>query len=251
MDYLSKRGVGIGTSVDYQLPRFLGFDGPTAGFVDAWGINEQGIDNLGRTRRTLVPETDFRGRVYWQHRQRLLNGLQITGELGVISDRNFLEAYYENEWDQWKDQITGVELKYLVGNSSWNLYTDARINEFFTQTESLPRLEQFQLGQSLLEDRLTWFGRSQIGYLKLKTATAPLDAEDLATWNPLAWEVPSEGIRVGGRHELDAPFRLAGVNIVPYVLGEAMHWGQDINGNDCTRLYGQAGIRAQLADVED
>ncbi len=246
IDYLSKRGVGFGTSVDYQMPRFLGLNGPTAGFFDFWGIHDQGTDNLGRTRRTLVPETENRGRVFWQHRQRLLSGLQITGELGVISDRNFLEAYYENEWDQWKDQATGVELKYLGGHSSWNLATDVRINKWFTQTEWLPKLDQFQLGQPLLEDRLTWFGHSQFGYGRLGIAEPPTDAQDLSTWNLLAWEVQSQGVRIGGRHEIDAPFRVAGVNFVPYALGEVMHWGGDLNGNDNTRLYGQAGIRADL-----
>ncbi len=246
VDYLSKRGWGLGTSVDYQLAEFLGLQGPARGFFDAWGIKEQGLDNLGADRRALTPETDNRGRVLWQHRQRLPNGLQITGEFGYVSDRNFLEAYFEDEWDEWKDQTTGVELKYLDGHSSWNVAADFQINEFFTQTGWLPKLDQFQLGQPLLDDQLTWFGHSQIGYARMGQATKPLDPTDAAGFNPLAWEADVEGIRAGGRHEIDAPFRLGGINFVPYVLGEVMHWGDDLSGNDLTRLYGQTGIRASL-----
>ena len=51
VDYLSKRGWGLGTDLAYDLDRFLGIEGPTRGYFDAWGIDEQGTDNLGRDRR--------------------------------------------------------------------------------------------------------------------------------------------------------------------------------------------------------
>ena len=227
VDYLSKRGWGGGTTVEYQLDRVLGLQGPTRGFLDAWFIHDNGLDNLGADRRAVPPETDDRGRILWQHRQRLPNGLQITGQLGWVSDRNFLEEYYEHEWDEWKDQTTGVELKWLGGNSSWNLAAEFRINDFFTQTEWLPGFDQYQLGQSLFGDRATWFGHSQIGYARMRAADPPTDPAQLAKFNPLAWEGDFEGIRVGGRHEIDAPFQLGAVKVVPYALGEVMHWGQD------------------------
>ncbi|MCA9264656.1 MAG: hypothetical protein KDA60_12435, partial [Planctomycetales bacterium] len=154
LDYLSDRGWGVGTTFEYELPSFLGRPGPTVGYFDAWGIDDQGLDNLGSDRRGLTPEEDLRGRVLWKHRQRFWNGLQFSGELGYISDRNFLEQYYEREWDQWKDQSTGFEFKQLAGNGSWNLAADFQLNEFFTQTEWWPRVDQFQMGHSLLGDRL-------------------------------------------------------------------------------------------------
>jgi len=33
---------------------------------------------------------------------------------------------------------------------------------------------------------------------------------------------------------------------VPYALGEAAHWGEDINGDPVDRLYGQAGVRTSM-----
>ncbi len=246
IDYLSDRGVGFGTTFDYVLNQFLGIPGEARGFFDAWGIDDRGTDNLGADRRRLTPEEDFRGRVLWQHRQRTLNGVQITAELGLISDRNFLEQYYEREWDQWKDQSTGIELKYLTGTESWNLTTDFRLNDFFTQTEWLPRLDHFQLGRSLFQDRVTWFGHNQLGYGKLKTASTPVDPADLAKSNPLAWEVEREGVRTGARHELDLPLNVGGWKVVPYVLGEVMHWGEAIDGDSTTRLFGQVGFRTSV-----
>ena len=81
------------------------------GFIDAWGISDAGLDNLGRDRRDLVPEADPRGRILGRHRWRHDEGAQLTAELGLISDRNFLEQYYEQEWDEEKDQTTGIEYK--------------------------------------------------------------------------------------------------------------------------------------------
>jgi hypothetical protein len=34
--------------------------------------------------------------------------------------------------------------------------------------------------------------------------------------------------------------------VVPYILGEAAYWGQDLNGEDVTRLYFQGGVKASL-----
>jgi hypothetical protein len=34
--------------------------------------------------------------------------------------------------------------------------------------------------------------------------------------------------------------------VVPYLLGDATYWQEDLSGNDLTRLYGQVGIRASL-----
>lgn len=245
-DYLSERGFGFGTDFEYVTGGFLGIPGPTKGFLDAWGINDDGLDNLGADRRALVPEKDFRGRVLWNHRQYMLNGWQATAELGYISDRNFLEQYYEREWDQQKDQVTGLELKYLTGSASWNIASYVRLNEFFTQTEWLPRLDHFQLGEGVLGNNATWFGHSHVGYARLQPATRPLDPVDAAKFNPLAWERDVEGLRAGARHELDFPFSLGPTKVVPFVMGEVLHWGQDLNGNDLTRLLGQAGVRSSL-----
>ncbi|HYW78911.1 MAG TPA: hypothetical protein VE890_05005, partial [Thermoguttaceae bacterium] len=164
LDYLSKRGLGHGTAFLYNRDHFFQMQGPTTGLFDAWGINDHGLDNLGRGRRALVPEKDYRYRVFWQHRQQMADGYQLSGEVGWISDRNFLEEYYENEWDELKDETTGLELKRTHDNVAWSLTADARMNDFFTQTEWLPRADHFWLGQPLLGDRLTWYEHSSAGY---------------------------------------------------------------------------------------
>ncbi|NLS92366.1 MAG: organic solvent tolerance protein OstA [Planctomycetaceae bacterium] len=253
LDYLSERGWGHGTNATYARGNFFGIPGPTAGQVDYWGIEDDGLDNLGLGRRSLDPEKDYRHRLFWQHRQRLPGDFQVTAEAGWISDRNFLEQYFEREWDELKDETTGIELKRLTDNRAWSITADARINSHVTQTEWLPRFDHFWLGQELLGDRLTWYEHTSAGYARFRTTTQPEDPADLALFRWLPWESTSptdplsvESERFATRHEVDLPFQLGPFKIVPYGLGEFAHWGADVNGDDLQRLYGQAGVRASL-----
>ncbi len=246
LDYLGKRGFGHGTTFVYKRPELLGISGSVGGIADYWGIHDRGLDMLGSGRKNLAPETDYRYRLLWQHRHELSAEWQLSLEAGLISDRNFLEEYFEREWDQLKDQTTGAELKRLDDNRSFSITADVRLNRFFTQTEWLPRLDHYWLGQSLLDDTFTWYEHSSAGYARLQTATAPENPVQAARWTPEAWEVPREGERLATRQEIDWPFQLGPAKFVPYALGELAHWGQDINGDDLQRAYGQAGVRANL-----
>lgn len=245
-DVLTERGFGLGTNFRYEGDTLLGAAGPYTGVFDAWGLKDSGLDNLGLDRRSLVPEQDYRGRVLWQHRQQLPWDLRLTAELGFVSDRNFLEQFYEREWDQGKDFTTGLEIKRIDDNMSLALTADARLNPFFTQTEWLPRLDHYWIGQSLLGETLTWSEHSHVGYGRTRIAEAPEDPADLAKFDPLPWESSRSGVRAATRQELDLPLEVGALKLVPYLLGEVAHWGEDLAGDDLTRLYGQAGLRASL-----
>lgn len=246
VDYLSKRGIGLGTDYSYGSIPIGNLPGTASGYWDIWGISDHGLDNLGADRRAVPLEEDFRGRIFGRHRHVFEPGLWLNAEVGVISDRNFLEQYFESEWDQLKDQTTGLELRRLIEERSWSLSTNLRVNDFFTETEWLPRLDHFTLGKSLLGDNFTWYEHSHIGYGRLKTAEPPTNPVDILKFDPLAWETPSEGIRAATRQEIDLPFSVGPVKFVPYALGELAYWQEDITGSDETRAYGQVGLRNSL-----
>ena len=248
-DYLSERGPAFGTGFDYDLDSFWFVPGETHGTLDVWGLKDNGRDNLGADRRGLIPEKEFRGRALWQHRQYLHQDIQFTAELGYVSDRNFLEQYYEWEWDQHKDQSTGIELKRFVNNSSWSISSDVRLNDFHTQTEWLPRLDHTLIGQSFLFDRMTWNAHSHVGYAKLQTAAPPdpINPMEGLKFFPRAWELmPAEGLHAATRQEVSLPMNLGPAKVVPYALGELFKIDEDIAGQDVTRAYGQLGARASL-----
>jgi len=254
-DYLSDRGFGLGTTFTYDRNAFVGLDGPTSGLVDYWGIQDYGTDNLGLDRHDVPPEKDYRWRLFWQHRQLLSDDYRLSLEAGWLSDRNFLEEYFEREWDELKDQTTGAELKHAHDNVAWSITADARVNDFFTQTDWLPRADHFWLGGSLFGDRFTVYEHSNVGLARLHVASRP--ENPVATYHYLPWELapppapPDTPLSVGGerlaiRKEIDWPLQLAAVKVVPYALGEFAHWGEDRTGDDLQRAYWQAGVRASV-----
>jgi hypothetical protein len=259
LNYLSERGPALGTDVKYDRNDFLGIPGPTRGRLDIWGIDDDGLDNLGFGRRDIVPEESFRGRAFWNHRQHLVGGLlddwTVQGEVGWISDRTFLEQYFENEWDNNKDQLTGVRLKRLDNNQALSVEANARINDFFTQTQWLPRADHYWLGESLAENSLTWFEHSQAGYANIGVASTPTSPQLAGIHTFLPWEfstglapspLDAAGERLVTRQEIDFPLNFAPFKVVPYGLGELAHWGEALDGDDIQRAFFQTGVRASI-----
>jgi len=246
-DYLSKRGPALGTTLNYQRDSFFGLVGPTSGYFDAWGLRDTGLDVLGRGRRDLVPESEYRGRVVGRHRQYLAGDYELIAEAGYLSDRNFLDQYFEQEWDQEKDYDTNLRLRKHYYNNLFELSAEARVNPFFMETQRLPRLEHYLLGCSVLADRLTWSMKNQVGYADLNIANPPLDpAQAAVSATPLPGEANASGVIASTRQEVAMPLELGPMKFVPFVSGEASHYGEDMTGESLSRLIGQAGVRASL-----
>ncbi len=246
VDYLSERGIGHGTRFSYEGLDLLNIPSTYAGIVDYWGIEDSGLDNLGKDRDGMTPEKKYRFKLFGRQRVSLPGNILVSSELGWISDRNFLEQYFEDEWDTFKDMRTGTEIKKIIDNSVWAFTADARINSFFTETQGIEGKHTW-LGESLFADRITWYEHTKIGYRDLQVASTPEDPQDLALFQLLPWEVPASGARLSTRHELDMPLQAGPAKVVPYVMGEFAHWEEDINGDDLNRLYGKFGVRSSLS----
>lgn len=246
-DYLSDRGPAIGTTLDYNVPSLFGYPGPVKGFFDAWVIDDRGRDRLGRDRLDLEPEESIRGRTLLRHRHYLPNDYELIGEIGWVSDRNFLEQYLENEWDREVDHRTGLKLRKYFSSHMVDLTTQIQINDFFTETEQLPTLEHYMLGGSLWGDRLTWSAHNKIGYSRLNVADPPEDPVQAAAEAAVPGEANRDGVVASTRQELALPVQLGALRIVPHVSGEASHYGEASDGDSLTRILGQAGLRASLS----
>lgn len=244
-DYLSERGPAVGLRYEYNRPTFIGGI-PSTGFSDAWFINDSGLDQLGSDRIGLTPSVTNRGRILSRHWFYLSPDWEATFESGWISDDNFLEQYFENEWEQEKDATTALRLRHYNGNQQFDIYGQIRVNDFFTETESLPRIDHYWIGQDLFRELFTWSAQTSVSYSHMKTASTPTDPVDAAKFALLPWETDSEGLRAITRQELSMPLALGAFKVIPFVSGEAGFWNEDINQDDLTRLTGQAGVRAAL-----
>lgn len=247
LDYLSLRGPAFGNRFSGRGGEIYGpLVGPYFVFTDSWFIKDSGLDTLGSDRMNLQPNEEYRGRYLARFRQQLPDDFQLTAEFGWISDFNFLEQYFENEWDEFKDQETDLELKQIRDNTSWSVLGTLRLNNFFTQTQWLPRADHFWLGQSLLGDRLTWYEHSSLGYAQFRTSSPPPTAQEQAKWAPLPWEVSQNGLRFVTDQEIDLPLSAGPFRVVPYGRGQFAFWGNDLGGSAIDRAYVQAGVRASI-----
>ncbi|MEL6109224.1 MAG: LPS assembly protein LptD, partial [Planctomycetota bacterium] len=248
-DYLSDRGPALGTTLNYDLPAFFGFLGPTNGSLDIWGIDDRGLDRLGRDRLALPPEEDFRGRALWRHRQQLSGGSEFIAELGLISDRNFLEQYLENEWDQSPDHRTGLRLRRSYFNQLFDLGINVQLNDFFQETERLPEFNHYLIGASILRDRLTWSAHNHVSYSRLNVADTPVNAAEAAETSALPGEVAADGLIASTRQELALNLEAGPFDIRPSASIDVAHYGEAADGDSLTRVLGQTGIRLNLPMV--
>lgn len=248
-DYLSDRGPAFGTFLDYNLPGFLTIPGRTRGTLDIWGIHDTGVDRLGLGRLEVQPESTTRGRALLRHRQQLPNDYELIAQLGYLSDRNFLEQYLENEWDQDPDHRTELRLRKYYHNQLFDLSANAQLNDFFQVTERLPALNHYLLGGNLLGDRLNWQMHNHASYSKLNVADDPDDPIQAANHFPLPGEVAAQGVIASTRQELSISLPFGPFKVRPIGSIEATHYGEAADGDSLTRLLGQAGVQLNLPMV--
>lgn len=254
-DYLTKRGPMGGFTGSYRGADRFGLEGPYGGTGYVSFIYDTGLDNLGIDRSSLVPAQEARGGLLVRDRQGFANGLTWYGEAAYLSDRNWLEEYREVEFDNQKDYETLGYLKQQQGNWAWSLLVRPRLYGYYNETAWLPRADHFILGQPLLGGWLTWSSHSYAGLADQEIANLPTDPND--KFSVLPFEANASGLAAATRHELDLPFDLGPVHIVPYALGEAAYWSdtaapisplvdESIDQGSLGRLWGSGGVRGSV-----
>jgi hypothetical protein len=276
VSWLEERGIAHGFRFQYSPSGCLGVPGTTQGRLRFWGINDKGLDQLGGARSKVAFPDDYRYYFYWNHQQEIESlgkhkgPWLLSAQVGKVSDRNLLNNYSNGTWNVGDNNTTSVGLKKIDGHSTLSVFSEYALDDCYSNANWLPRLDHFLLGQSLLQDRLTWYEHTRIGYMNFKTATAPYDwNNDGRFFSYLPWELTPDSLTnrppnpnlvnpnqpqtiemsaevFSTRHELDLPFNIGAVRVVPYVLGDFSHWGKDRSGQDVQRFYGQGGVRLNL-----
>ena len=226
-DGYTDRGLAAGVDLMWEI---LG----GGGFVDTYVIDDHGEDNRFPER-----DRDLRGRVRLAHRQPLTEHLRLDLELSYLSDRSFLDEYFESEAKTGKRQETDAYLRYADGDIFAAAVTKLRINEFETTTEKLPAL-RFQVAETPLFDGLMYYdSASELAWLRRRFDN-DLDIEDVDAW------------RHDSTHVVGAPVRLGAVGAE--VFGGVRNTGWDDSpgddgregGGDQDRTAGIAGGRAAV-----
>lgn len=251
--WMEKRGIGHGATFHYARPSCCSIPGPAHGDFTYWGLHDRGSDQLGGSRDSVSFPHSYRYRLHWIHQQQLnLSMPLLTGpwdfraEIGKVSDRNFLNSFFNSVWHTEENATTAVDLTRREKNQSCTLSAEYALDKCYSNANWLPRLDHYWLGESLFNDYLTWYEHSRIGFTDYHRAGTPSDpVNDPFAYLP--WETDNgTGVAFSTRHELDLPIQAGALKIIPYVLGDFSVWGEDQTGNAADRLYGQGGVRMNL-----
>jgi hypothetical protein len=238
-DYLTERGPALGTTYDYAGKDMLGIPNVYVGQVKAYGIYDTGTDILGGGRGELDHHPDWRGRFFWRQAvEDLPDGFSVKAQVSALSDKNFLEQYYKLEFDREPNQETYLYVKQQQNNWAWTVLTEPNIRRWVDETEWLPRVDGYLLGQSFF-DRLTYNARANVAYAHLLPTQVPPPPEDLTTRDVATG-------RFDLWQDISLPFYLGPVKVVPYGVVDTTYYTEDLTGSDRGRLYGGGGVRASL-----
>jgi hypothetical protein len=237
-DYFSERGPGGGAEAEWETDNAFG---EFIGYV----IDDRGEDDLGRVdnRRNLDPDQDVRGRFSFKNRLYLPDDWQLTTEFSYLSDRNFLEWMYRDEFYADKEQETLVYLKKIQDNWGFSILGKMRINDFENTVDQLPSIEYHRTGQSFWDDHLTFYSNSQLARFRNRydddAVRAAQQTSDFYTF-------------AATRNEVDLPLQFDTIKLVPFVAGSYAYEdnygfqtgldGRQVSSEDSIFL-GEVGLR--------
>ena len=243
LDYLDYRGPGFGSDYAYTVrdpERPYGFG--ARGLIKTYGINDKATEDvLGGDRGPIErpPPPGFRGRAMWRHQQEILDGLYFQGQFAYVSDQNFLEQYYKQEWDLGPNQETFAYLTYQDANWWTSGLVQPRFNrQWIAQTEYLPEFRGALIGQSFF-DLFVYNVRGSGGYLQTKPAA-------IYPGPVLPTDRPDQFGRFDAFQELSLPFDLGPVKLAPYGVLDLTQYTQDLTGDPRSRALGGGGVRGSI-----
>ena len=254
--------------------------GNYAGYFDAYGLFDGSRDVLGLgpaiitngsngnaagrlgapgglfSRLSNPTYQNFRGRITARHMQSfttkdtpLDEDFRVNFEVGFFSDRNFLEQYFKRLFDTGLDQENLIYAIRQKQNQTFTFLSEVNLQTFNTESQWLPKLDYYRLGDSLLNNRLTYYQHTGADYANVHTASEVANRTLFAflPFDPIS--NTNRAFRSGRlytSHELDLPLNFQFVRVTPYLQGQAVGWNNQINDHAVGRLWGAVGARADV-----
>jgi hypothetical protein len=288
LDYFSERGPAGGVNAKYGG----GFITDTTkqpwnfeGDLKTYFVHDDGVDRLGRFRLPVVPEDEFRGRATWEHQHFFPDDWQVQLRASWISDATFMEEWYEHEFDTGLPLETSAYFKRQRDTEAFTLLFTFQPNDFVTTTdlqqeqfeiERIPEIGYRRIGDSLFDDRATFFSTNTLSALRFQQSDASLRQQGFGfntsetprlpvfpgkpslgrvgvpglpeidpVLSPLGVPLVDGDInyRTDWRQELDFPVAMGQFKLVPYVMGRLTTYSDTPNEGQQDRWYSAAGLR--------
>lgn len=227
LDYYTRRGPALGTELEYAF----GDGYPSSeGRLRAYYVSDSADED---DNEQPVPKQD-RGRFHLRHRTQLNRDWRLEGEFYWLSDDNFLNEYFEDDFENEKTPESYLLARYLRDSTYLALLHKRQVNDFITQLEEKPSADLQVVGVPL--GRFVYEGAATAGLYELE----PSDR--------LRRPDPPDLLRFHTAHSLSLPFMLGILRIDPSVRALATYAGESVeaggfNGSE-TRTGLGAGVQA-------
>ena len=130
-------------------------------------------------RRNLAAKylDDDRYRIQFAHSWQPMKNLSIKSEVHRWSDQNIIKDFFEREFDIEPHPLSYNLVDYSFPNSSLSLFTQKRMNPFFTETEYLPQLEYDFYRQELGDSDFYLESDTKVGRVTYRVSDSGDDPE--------------------------------------------------------------------------
>jgi hypothetical protein len=273
LDFFSDRGPAGGIDAEYAggyisktTKQAWNFEGE----LESYFVKDEGIDVLGRQRGRIDPDDDFRGRVRWEHQHFFPDHWQLQLRSGWVSDATFLEEWFEDEFDEELPLESSLYLKRQEKTEAITFLTTVQPNDLVTsadllqeqfEVERAPEFGYYRIGDSLWDDRLTFYSANTFGRYRFNPSDTSLADQGFRFNRGARPGRPSLGLvgvdgfvgppvvdddwtfRGDFRQEINYPFALGQFRVLPYVFGRYTGYTDSPDNHNADRGFVGAGVR--------
>jgi lipopolysaccharide assembly outer membrane protein LptD (OstA) len=272
LDYYSDRGPAGGLEFDYgggvisdTLKQDFNFEGK----LESYAVYDEGFDDFGRGRvgeKEIEGDNgdpDFRGRVLYRHQHFFSDDWQLQFRAGYVSDATFLEQWFDNEFDEGPPHDVMLYVKKQQDTEAFTFLTQVQPSNVVTtsdwlqeqfEVERLPEFGYRRIGDSLLDDKLTFYTRDTVGGYRFNFTRATLAEQGFGPGRSPG--IPSVGFTGGDqdavyrgdfRQEITYPINAGAFKVVPYAVARYTPYSDSPDGGSVNRLLGAVGTRVSTA----
>ena len=161
-DYRTEFGIGVGMDAKWNF----GKDDRSFGQLRTYYAYDNDPSYRVAPGQPAGPDDHDRYRISWQDRLFLTDDIYFTADLNKLSDIDFLEDYFPNEFTTDPQPDNFLSLTKWSEFYTLNLLTRFQMNTFQQTTERLPELTLNFKQHRLFDSPVYYDGQNSVGYYK-------------------------------------------------------------------------------------